>query len=361
MNCAEIRELLPLYIDHMLEDNQMIAIEDHLSSCDACTQEHEELLQMLSLLSTIDDVPLPEEFDLRLHEALKKEVEEQENLVVVPIKKNQWKKWSKISSIAAVFVVGLFTVFLYNNVNGFNFESLINSAGAANISDQAYKTVAPDSAALKKSVAISDEETASADVNSSSQEQKYKSNGKAEQPESDKTAPQTTLAAKQTPSEDSNTSSQSGTSDQNADSSQASLKATMTTERAAVPSTGSATQIANDESQVKSSYNYSDGFNPSRFLETLSAEDAQIYKELLNSNIYLSSGRDSNAVIYYVKQMKRVLGTDCTYKFISCTQEPEGIWNIQISITTKDENGNDIQEVVTYCGQDGELWKKELS
>ena len=357
MNCVEVRELLPLYIDHMLEDNQMIEIEDHLSACDACTQAYEELLQMLSLLSTIDDVPLPEEFDLRLHEALKKEVEEKKNAVVVPIKNAQWKKWRKISSIAAVFVVGLFTVFLYNNVNGFNFESLINSAGEANVSDQAYKTVSPESPTLKKSVAIADQETASADMNSDQQNRKTQST----EPESCKTAPQATLATKQTPSDDQNTSSQSGISDQNADQSQASLKATMTTERAALPCTGSATQIANDESQEKSGYNYSDGFNPSRFLETLNAEDAQIYKELLNANIYLSSGRDSNAAIYYVKQMKRVIGTDCAYKFISCTQEPEGIWNIQISITTKDENGNDIQEVVTYCGQDGELWKKELS
>ena len=43
MECNNVRELLSLYIDNMLDDEQMREVEKHLATCDACKKEMEEL------------------------------------------------------------------------------------------------------------------------------------------------------------------------------------------------------------------------------------------------------------------------------------------------------------------------------
>ncbi|MBN7772429.1 anti-sigma factor family protein [Clostridium aminobutyricum] len=345
MNCTEVKKRLPLYMDHMLESHQMDQIDDHLNVCDDCKREHEEMIQMLSLLSTIEDVPLPEGFDLKLRMELKKEAEEIRKGRPASHKKTKWSGWRRFTSIAAVFVVGLFSVFLYNNVDGFNLENLGDSYHAVNLSDQASKSTSEDVKALKKAEVMS--EDADTDV-------KYDINAALKNSMVRSSAEDSGINSKQE-------SSENAASDQPfVDDSQMTLKSAALTENAASQSTGSAAEVVPDDSQTRKNYALAENFNPSRFLETLSQEDAQIYKRLLNANIFLSSGRDSNAVIYYIKQMNKVLG-DCDYKLVSCYQEPEGLWNIEISITTTDENGNEVKEDVTYCGKDGELWKKELS
>ena len=65
MECNNVRELLSLYIDNMLDDEQMREVEKHLATCDACKKEMEELSDMVAMLSELEEYEVPEEFNAR--------------------------------------------------------------------------------------------------------------------------------------------------------------------------------------------------------------------------------------------------------------------------------------------------------
>jgi len=109
MNCIDVRENLSLYIDGELEGDQIREIAGHLDKCDECRRECDELIELTTLLREIPDACLPESFDMRLKEAIRKE-----KTVKISASK---KRWRMITSIAAVFVIGIFSIAVYNNSN----------------------------------------------------------------------------------------------------------------------------------------------------------------------------------------------------------------------------------------------------
>lgn len=118
MKCTEIRELLSLYIDNMLDENQVKVVEEHLSSCAACRKEYNELKEMLELIGRTEMIPVPEEFRFRLKKALREEKQNMidEGLIARPQKKKS--QWRIITSIAAVFAVAILSYGFYDNVLG---------------------------------------------------------------------------------------------------------------------------------------------------------------------------------------------------------------------------------------------------
>jgi predicted Zn-ribbon and HTH transcriptional regulator len=341
MNCNDVKELLSLYIDNMLEPNQMNTVTEHLSHCGACKKEYEELTQILSLLANIEVSPLPEAFDRRLRFELEKEAAVMKKGKVTPLVKSKWRGWRRLSSIAAVFVVGLFSILLYNNLDAFNQYDLADT----------------------KTVKIASEDSSKESYNASKILQKEENpeiinEVVASGVESNLQAPLTNSMLEASP----NTEPEVAVSNKASEEvPQMTMETTALSEDAAEENIERSEERLLEEPNTKRSCGYlKKEFNPSRFMQALSEEDAQIYTDLINANTVLSSGRDSIAAIYYVKQLKELLG-DCKYELISCIQDPEGQWNIAISITTTEENGEEIKEDATYCGQDGELWKKELS
>jgi hypothetical protein len=140
MNCNEIKELLSLYIDRMLDESQAAEVEEHLSSCDSCRKEYHEIKEIIDLLGQSDMIPVPDAFNMRLKRALK---EEKQNMIASgmigkPAKKKY--QWRMITSVAAVFVVGLLTLSLYSDVLGILPDRLNGSdqTGAAE-PEAAYK------------------------------------------------------------------------------------------------------------------------------------------------------------------------------------------------------------------------------
>lgn len=118
MKCNEIKELLSLYIDKMLDESEMKEVEEHLSACAACRKEYDDLSEMIALLGQAGMVPVPDAFGFRLEKALK---EEKQNMIDAGFlsrpskKKNQWRI---LTSIAAVFAVGVLSFGLYHDVLG---------------------------------------------------------------------------------------------------------------------------------------------------------------------------------------------------------------------------------------------------
>jgi len=104
MNCSKIRELIPLIVDNKLDQEQMAMVEKHLLNCGACNKELDDHRMVSGLLKDLQEVPLPEEFDALLREKLK--------AVKRPAKTRNWIRYS---SLAAIFLVGLFSIALYND------------------------------------------------------------------------------------------------------------------------------------------------------------------------------------------------------------------------------------------------------
>lgn len=118
MKCNEIRELLSLYIDRMLGEDQSKAVEEHLSACEACRKEYNEMKEMIDLLGQIEMLAIPDAFRFRLKKAL---IEEKQDMINAGMIKNPSKKknqWRILTSVAAVFAVGVLSFGLYHDVLG---------------------------------------------------------------------------------------------------------------------------------------------------------------------------------------------------------------------------------------------------
>lgn len=113
MNCNEIRELLSLYIDNNMDEEQMIEIEKHLLVCDACKIEFEEMVLVINAMKNLPEVEIPTQFDSRLREGLKKAAESSR-------KADKKNKRIRYSSIAAIFLIGIFSIAMYNSINSQN-------------------------------------------------------------------------------------------------------------------------------------------------------------------------------------------------------------------------------------------------
>ncbi len=137
MKCNEIRELLSLYIDQMLDENVARDVEEHLSVCDACRKEYNDIKEIHKLLCEVEMIQVPESFELRLRSALTEEIQ---NMPVsgIPVKKSKIRSQSRlITSIAAVFIVGVLSFGLYKEVLGIFQEKLDggDQAGATQIEE----------------------------------------------------------------------------------------------------------------------------------------------------------------------------------------------------------------------------------
>lgn len=110
MNCNEIRELLSLYIDNNLDEEQMLEIEGHLLICGDCNKELEHLNLLINSMKNLPEVNIPTHFDSRLSVELKKSFEMNK-------KTNKRNMYIRYSSFAAIFVIGIFSIAMYNNIN----------------------------------------------------------------------------------------------------------------------------------------------------------------------------------------------------------------------------------------------------
>jgi len=79
MECDKIVELLPLYIDGGLEDEQMKAVEQHLAICSRCREEYERLKKVLTICSELDVPEPPSDYRNRVMNAIEREKKRQKH------------------------------------------------------------------------------------------------------------------------------------------------------------------------------------------------------------------------------------------------------------------------------------------
>jgi len=108
MNCIDVREMLSMYIDDELDTNERSELEVHLAGCDECMREYDALLEMTLLLRAVPRVSLPVSFDERLRSSIETSTRKQLEYK---------KRWRTFSAIAAVFVIGIFSITMYNHMD----------------------------------------------------------------------------------------------------------------------------------------------------------------------------------------------------------------------------------------------------
>lgn len=107
MDCNDIKDMLSLYIDGELDDEEKLLLEEHIEGCDDCRKELEEYRKIIGMLSSLTDEEPPKGYCKRLHEKLvKAKAERPANKRVI---------WLKYGSIAAALVLVFSVVYLASN------------------------------------------------------------------------------------------------------------------------------------------------------------------------------------------------------------------------------------------------------
>lgn len=108
MNCIEIKDMLSLYIDGELDENEKKAVEEHVSTCESCRNELEQYQKIINMLQNLIEEEPPIGYCKRLHEKLLKAKQQK--------KVSSRSKWVKYGSIAAVFVLVISVIYVSNNL-----------------------------------------------------------------------------------------------------------------------------------------------------------------------------------------------------------------------------------------------------
>ena len=120
--CDQIKELMNAYLDGDITESQIKELDLHVQNCEACMIEFEELKYLKHILDEEALMPLPDDFDERLHQRLleaSKDLNRKEEHMIKNIVSDKvvwFKRRSRlIGSVAAIFVVGIFA---YSQLNG---------------------------------------------------------------------------------------------------------------------------------------------------------------------------------------------------------------------------------------------------
>lgn len=73
LNCTDTKELLSPYLDGAVTGAEMLALQEHLGTCAACTREYKLLRQTQRLLMSMGRVQAPADLGLKLRLAISRE------------------------------------------------------------------------------------------------------------------------------------------------------------------------------------------------------------------------------------------------------------------------------------------------
>jgi len=118
--CEDIRELISEYIDGDLAGDLLSEFEEHISSCEDCRKELNDVKSIIAMLNDTPDEDLPLNFKDELHERLLEEKAKKKNVISLV-----FVKYSHIFASAAGFLI-IFTIWMVYNNNTALKESLPN-------------------------------------------------------------------------------------------------------------------------------------------------------------------------------------------------------------------------------------------
>lgn len=113
-DCEKIQELLPLYVEKELSEEETELIRKHLENCEECQKEYAFFASMLENLSSMPEPELSEGF----HENLMRKVRAK-----APLKKTYYFNVKRIAGFAAAAAVIAFSIVSFMNLEKANEQS----------------------------------------------------------------------------------------------------------------------------------------------------------------------------------------------------------------------------------------------
>jgi len=322
-NCIEIKELLSLYLDNELDEDRKKQVETHLQQCDACKKEFEELTFIKNILAETEEVSVPDVFDERLHAALKAESMRM---------KKKTPNLKRFTSIAAIFVVGLFAVSLYNNssllTDGFDKYFDTNSS-------QSIESSVPENASNDSLESDLDTENAGS-TGDAGDTDNVTLNTKTNEETIASTSPRTTQGSEDAGSADTNVT-------ENESDAFADTETTGTVD--------DAENVNNTDNDVDNVENGAVGSDAA----TCAEQESGVTGSAIPSRGDFSTNEREKAAIEMYKVLLEELLIGQEYQLVDIFQNPEGVWNLQVKIITTSEDGDIFEQTVYYKGQDGVL------
>lgn len=101
MNCNEISDKLPLFIDNELSNEEMLQINEHIQSCENCKNELEEYKKIIEVLKSLPEEEPPEGYCKRLHDKLTEAsaaIQNEKSSKIKPLRKVRWLKYGGIAA-----------------------------------------------------------------------------------------------------------------------------------------------------------------------------------------------------------------------------------------------------------------------
>ncbi|HLK27303.1 MAG TPA: zf-HC2 domain-containing protein [Puia sp.] len=113
MNCEEIKNLLPDFDEGALSPITVYAMQDHLKTCESCTQELEQIRELYRALSDNNlqqpSASLRENFNKMLDEEMEKQKTDPEKKVKAKIISMPWRSYTwRAAAAIAIFSLGIF-------------------------------------------------------------------------------------------------------------------------------------------------------------------------------------------------------------------------------------------------------------
>jgi len=130
MKCTEFELLLNEYVDGELTHSQH-ELEEHMKTCENCKRLYDDAVELKQLLSGLDDIDLPDDFEETLHEKL---VATQKESKVTPLRKYR-NTWKLLGSVAAVAIV---SITVYTAMPRMTSDDAVNFAGVADSNELAF-------------------------------------------------------------------------------------------------------------------------------------------------------------------------------------------------------------------------------
>lgn len=343
MSCNEIRELLSPYIDNLLEEGQIDKICNHLDSCPSCNRLYHELKDMTLLLSQAEALEVPAGFEQRLKESLQEVKKEEFKKVNKGLITNKRRTWRMVSSIAAIFVVGILSYGVYNEVISPIPNSLRETGKIENT--RSLYVEEDGSATLQREAKPKDAVIAAGG-------DKSLENEAARAEESTATTQQNHSAIKKSPDQQ---AKNLGPDTQSAES-------------------NSSTLPKEEHLSIASEALEPSGYNEAPSIlslpESEAVSDASVNKEAIsnnqwilpgssNSSMEMSQGMPSNtAAVQLYSQLIRDKLASYSHQIVSHYYSVKGEWIFNVFIFT-DQDGNTYNEEIQITGKKGEIFFPE--
>lgn len=347
MTCNEIKEMLSLYIDNMLEPDQAAVVENHLADCDSCRLEYQELKNIVYILGNIEELPLPEAFGPRLKQALQ---QEKENTKVASVNKaffghrlgNKSINWRIIGSIAAIFAVGILTYGMYNDIMDVVPNKLNTAYEQINNETRNHTEKQKESGSTIKAGSMEDrEEDLNTNLNKNLDSDTIIDEGNALQDNQP-------LMALDSRAGSGNVDTNNASSKENSASDElTSNDDVYVTSRAFQDHTMQNTAEAKSNPDLLAS-------KPSAGRHFLAAApENSNFKEALPPDMTISPDRNTAAIKYYTLQIEdKLAGYD--YQIINNSYDQNGEWQFRVFIFTG-KDGNTYNQEILITGKNGEI------